>query len=844
MPAPLAVAAMARATRVARSAAGRLLPPLAGLLVFAGAWWLVGTLMRDGGYGTTIFVDTPVYREIGAGIVGGGMPYRDVEVEYPPLALPAFVAPYLLGAGPAEGEGYTAAFELVMLLCGLATVLLAWLALRALPARPLHGALALGLVALSPLLLGPVILSRYDLWPALLTTAAVGAAVSGHHRMGAAGLGLATMAKVYPAVIVPVLVIHVWRMRGRREALRCATVAVAIMLIVLVPFLVIAPDGILAAIGRQVGRPLQVESLGGAVILAVHAVAGLGVTIETGSGSQNVAGPLAGGLAIALTLVQLAAIAGTWLWFLRDPAGRGRLVRAAAAAVAAYVAFGKVLSPQYLIWLVPLVPLVGGRRGVLASGALLAALLLTQAYFPGQYLDLVERLDRSAIATLLLRDLALVAAVVALLWPHEERWPTLAAARTRLVAAVEALDPVHVLVVVLVGAALLRLVWLTLPAGTLIFDEAYYVNAARAILGWPIADGAPYAGAVAGLDPNVEHPPLGKVLIAGTMLVFGDNGLGWRLPSVVAGLLALAALYRIVRATGGGVRLATLAVVVFSLDNLSFVHGRIGVLDMPALAAILVGAWLGLTRRPVLAGTAFAVGCLIKVTAVFGLLAYLLVVAIPLLERWRAGEGIGLRDVRAPALAIVAWAVVALGGLWLLDREFTEFATPLDHVRHMVGYAAALSGGPIPGGIASQPWDWIVNGGGFDYLRVGRDTLVDGEIVASRVTVQFQALLNPVLIGSAALVVPFGLLLAVRRRDPLARWGLAWIAATYLPYYLLLAVSHRIMYFYYVLPVVPALSALTAVFLVRSRLPRPVVWGYLAALVVAYLALFPFRKVP
>ena len=88
----------------------------------------------------------------------------------------------------------------------------------------------------------------------------------------------------------------------------------------------------------------------------------------------------------------------------------------------------------------------------------------------------------------------------------------------------------------LVAAFVARVAWLNLPQGGLIFDESHYVNAARILLGWPVADGAHYAGSVAGLDPSTEHPPLGKLLIALSMAVFGDNGIGWRVPSVVAGI--------------------------------------------------------------------------------------------------------------------------------------------------------------------------------------------------------------------------------------------------------------------------------------------------------------------
>ena len=129
-----------------------------------------------------------------------------------------------------------------------------------------------------------------------------------------------------------------------------------------------------------------------------------------------------------------------------------------------------------------------------------------------------------------------------------------------------------------IGSVLLRALWLTSPTGSLIFDEKYYVNAARVILGWA-HDADVWVGAPAGLDPNTEHPPLGKLLIAGSMLLFGDTGLGWRLPSVIAAALALVAVFGIVRALGGSRWTGVLAVAIYSLDPLSFIHGRIGVLD-------------------------------------------------------------------------------------------------------------------------------------------------------------------------------------------------------------------------------------------------------------------------
>ena len=88
---------------------------------------------------------------------------------------------------------------------------------------------------------------------------------------------------------------------------------------------------------------------------------------------------------------------------------REALVSAAAAALCAFIAFGKVLSPQFMIWLIPVVPLVRGRRGLWASALLAVALVLTQIWFPFRYFRLALHFEAGLSWVLLARDLALVA---------------------------------------------------------------------------------------------------------------------------------------------------------------------------------------------------------------------------------------------------------------------------------------------------------------------------------------------------------------------------------------------------------------------------------------------------
>ena len=416
----------------------------------------------------------------------------------------------------------------------------------------------------------------------------------------------------------------------------------------------------------------------------------------------------------------------------------------------------------------------------------------------------------------------------------DERWPV-----AQLVP-----DAGTALLIVVAVSLLLRAAWLNLPQGSFIFDEAYYVNAAKLIAGIHPVAGAHYADQPLFLDPNTEHPPLGKALMAGSILLFGDNGIGWRIPSLVAGMIALFALYGVVRAAGGRPWLGVLAVALYSLDVLSFIHGRIGTLDMMSVAFLLIGAWLGLKERWVLAGAALALGTLIKVPGAYGLLAALLWQALGL---WRTSRHRQLTriDFRPTAALLGAYAFVGLVGLWLLDLRFTTYTNPLEHVSHMLSYGFALQGAFNPtGGITSAPWQWLVNDGQFDYLKTAVNTLANGSVIGSKTTIQFRALLNPALIGAMPLAVFFGLWLAWKRGEALVTWGLLWIAANYLPYWELALLSNRVTYFYYVLPAVPGLAVLVAAFLIHGRLPRAVVWGFLVVTIVAFVAYFPFRQVP
>jgi Glycosyltransferase family 87 len=377
-------------------------------------------VLHYGFYVRDSLADTPIYAGYGHAMLAGSVPYRDFSVEYPPGALPVFVLPAVVTPGGGYAS-YVAAFEWLMALCGaaLAAAVAFVLVRRRASRRRLVAALAL--VGLAPLALGPVVVSRFDLWPAALTAAALAALVGGRYRLALGVLGVAVAAKFYPAVLVGPALVYVWRRAGRREAFVAGSVLVAVVGALFLPFLVLAPHGLEASITGQASRPLQIESLGAGLLMAIHHLHGLEVAVQSSHGSQNLAGSTADALALVQGLLQPAAIVLVWLWFARGPASAERLLRAGAAAVVVFVALGKVLSPQFLVWLLPLVPLVRGRRGLAAGGLLAVALVLTQLWFPYRYFRLTQDLDPVASSLVLARDLVLIGLLAVLVWPPIRR---------------------------------------------------------------------------------------------------------------------------------------------------------------------------------------------------------------------------------------------------------------------------------------------------------------------------------------------------------------------------------------------------------------------------------------
>lgn len=378
--------------------------------------WLVP--LQLGWYADPVITDIPVYREAGERIVGGEVPYRDFELEYPPLAAALFALAALI---PIEFAGV---FSALMLVALVATALAVLAIGRDIGLSSRRQGLAGAAVALSPLAIGNLVQTRYDLLMVALLAWMVWAMIAGRWRLAWGLLAAATLAKLVPLALAPVLVLFQRHRTGLRPALVGLAGSIAGIAAALAPFALLAPAGTWHIAQYHLERPLQIESLGSAYLLALHALADIGLAVESSFGSQGLAGEgpkIIAAAQSAILVVLVAAVAlvfGRALGRSRPPGDARLLVAAVAATLAALLVGGKVLSPQFLLWLIPVGFGVAGRYGRVAFGATLAAMALTQAYFPHRYWDLVA-LETLPIWLLVARDAVLIV-VLAACWPRRE----------------------------------------------------------------------------------------------------------------------------------------------------------------------------------------------------------------------------------------------------------------------------------------------------------------------------------------------------------------------------------------------------------------------------------------
>ncbi|KAA6224294.1 DUF2029 domain-containing protein [Streptomyces albofaciens JCM 4342] len=376
-----------------------LVPTALKINPFAGGGGSGGGAGGGGGLDPSV---SKVYTAWYAVLSDGSFPLHDVSWQYPPGAALPILAPGLV-----PGLGYGHAFIVLAALCDAAVfALLLWAARRRGRSLAAPWLWTAGLAVLSTM---PW--NRFDLHVTALAILALVVAPARHARAARA-------ARAFGAVTAVAAVVKVWPVlllagtpRGRRT--RTAWVAAAVTGVAVTAGFALAMPNAFSFLAAQGSRGIQIESVGS---LPFHVARHFGWsgTWAAKDGSHEFVGPWVHGVSAAMQVSTVLAF-GWLLWWRRrsDRAAAHVLPDAALTATLLFVVTSRVISPQYLVWLVGLAAvclLRGDTTQRPVALLILAACLFTTLDFPLLYRGLRDDASWLSITNLYVRNLLLLAA--------------------------------------------------------------------------------------------------------------------------------------------------------------------------------------------------------------------------------------------------------------------------------------------------------------------------------------------------------------------------------------------------------------------------------------------------
>lgn len=310
-----------------------------------------------------------------------------VLVEYPAPAVLMMLLPWLLARAVAVPHAFVVLFATAMLAVDAAFT-------RALVRRRVH-VTATAAWLLGVPVLGALSYFRFDLLPAVLVGWALLTLVE-HPRRAQVLVAVATAIKLWPALVVAPLVAGARRRWAAIAVTSCVGGAFALLGVVLAGW-----PRLVSPLTYEAHRGLQTES-----VWATPALVGWGLdgsrwrVFFSPYKSYEITGWQVRSLVTASTVssVMLAVVVVALLvrlLRLRGSVTPEQVTWVSLVGVTGFVVTGKVLSPQYLLWLLAIVvaglALSQGARAFRTWGAtLLVAAALTHAYFPEAYVGLVH----------------------------------------------------------------------------------------------------------------------------------------------------------------------------------------------------------------------------------------------------------------------------------------------------------------------------------------------------------------------------------------------------------------------------------------------------------------------
>jgi hypothetical protein len=332
--------------------------------------------------------DLSLYQSIASKIMSGQVPFRDFRIEYPIFALiPVLIPGILSQLAGGSFESYACWFVVQNLALGL---LMAWII-----ARLDTSGKALPRFLIAALFALPIFLFRFDPFPALLTLLAI-VNVSSRPFISGMSLMASIAAKLYGIVLAPVFGAYYLFNRDVKRILWLIAGAVCVCAAILGCTAWLKMDAATDFMHYHLLRGIQIESLPGGLLLLFEQMGLVELDVAHSFGAMHLVTPLSGQVLKCINIIMPACFIAMLIFVSRAfykssslPGGIAfrQLNAAAAAQILLFILLNKVLSPQYLIWLLPLIPFCRFRTSLIFT----VALMLTIFIFPGHYYGLISK---------------------------------------------------------------------------------------------------------------------------------------------------------------------------------------------------------------------------------------------------------------------------------------------------------------------------------------------------------------------------------------------------------------------------------------------------------------------
>ncbi len=243
-----------------------------------------------------------------------------------------------------------------------------------------------------------------------------------------------------------------------------------------------------------------------------------------------------------------------------------------------------------------------------------------------------------------------------------------------------------------------------------------------------------------------------------TIYLFHDNALGWRFFSVIFGTINIFLIYFICKKLQLSWKASVAATFLMALDDMTFLHSGLALLDVYEVTFLLAGFLLYLHSKYMGTGVAFALSACCKLVGVFGLVGVAAHWMLFRRDKWKWALG----AVIIAAISFVFFTV-------FFDYFITgHLINPVTRIKDLLVLSSINKFTVPPLSISSRPWTWL-----YPYIYPYTNAIVysyDPQYV-SFISWTIQLLIIPVVIY---------LIIKARRGSVPARFALLWFFGTYL----------------------------------------------------------------